>query len=129
MPQQNQADGVRLHNAWARLLQLQGEPANGLQHRWQAKLLAQELQDVNLMIKTTHNLGIHYYRMGQCEEGLEYLHKSKALAIKAGNRKSEGACDARIGACYFKIEEYKEAIPYYRMSYDLFTATTTWVKS
>jgi tetratricopeptide (TPR) repeat protein len=135
MPQQNQADGaspkdtggiegrVRLHNAWARLLQLQGEPQNGLKRRWRAWLLAQELQDVNLMIKTMHNLGLDYSRLGQHEQALNYLQQSKALAIKAGNRKMEGLCYLSIGGRYFHIEQYKEARRYYQMAYHLFTAS------
>ena len=118
--QKNRAEWVALHNAWAKLLHKKREPESAIKHRWNAWLIAQELQDVNLMINMAHNLGQDYYHSGKYEQALKYLKKSKALAIKAGNRKIEGACYSHMGACYFYLEKHKEALLYYQQSYDFF---------
>ncbi|MGB0389056.1 MAG: tetratricopeptide repeat protein [Ardenticatenaceae bacterium] len=120
IPPQNRRDRVKLHETWATFLFHKREPENALQQRWQAWVIAQELQDTHLMIDTAHNLGVDYAVVGQYKKALSYLEKSKELAIKASNHRIEGSCNSQMGACYFWLAQYQEALHYYELAYEVF---------
>ena len=55
-------------------------------HPLQAWLAANEIQDINRMIITSHNLGMTYAQMERYSSALTYLERSRQLAADGGNR-------------------------------------------
>ena len=102
-----------LHNALGVFYLKKGDSAQTEEHYWQAWLAANEMQDIERMTNTAHNLGYHLCVNGKYEQALEYLGKSRELSNKTSNRQMEAFCDLSLGICYFYLQRYKESIPYY----------------
>lgn len=117
-----------VYNAWAGLSHKQGHLEQAISHRLQAWIAANETGDVELIMKTSHNLGQDYLWARQYPQGLTYLQKSIDLAQKTGNLQMQGSCHKGIGACHFFEKRYPEAIAHYRLAYQIWreTANPNW---
>ncbi len=112
-----------LHKAWGELCYRQAKLSEAIDHLLQSWLAANEVQDVDRMIKTAHNLGQFYVEAKQYEHGLNYLAQSQQLATQAGNRTAEAACHKGMGGCYFWQAQYERAIEHYQTAYTIFQQT------
>jgi len=102
-----------LHNALGVFHLKQNNPVQTEEHYWQAWLAANEIQDIERMTNTSHNLGNHLSAGGKHEQALEYLNKSRALCIETSNRQMEAFCDMSMGICYFYLHQQEKAVQYY----------------
>ncbi len=125
------ANWADLHNAWGDYHYWQGDNAQALEQRLQAWRAANEVQDVDRMIRTSNNVGQDYTALGQYDQALEYLELSTNLANQAGDQVYEALGLKAIGACYFWQEEYMQAIHYYKMARNIFVEikNRTWLAS
>jgi tetratricopeptide (TPR) repeat protein len=109
-----------LHNAWARWHHLKGDTEQGIGHRQQALLAANESGNHERVMKLAHNLGQDYRDAARYTEAMKYLEMSLALAIGTGNRLLEGVNQETIGGCYFFLQAYDVAIERYRNAREIF---------
>lgn len=105
-----------LHNALGSYYMKKQEPAQTEEHYWQAWLAANEIQDIERMINTSHNLANQLSAGNKHQQALEYLEISRDLSIKTGNRQMEAFSNMSIGICWFFLEEYHKAITHYHDS-------------
>ena len=117
---ENRAD---LHNAWAELHFRRGEFAQATEQRLQAWTVANEMQDVERMLKFEYNLGMDYAYQSQYKKSLNRLERGKSLAVKAGNQEMEGLYNKGISNCYFWQGIYQEAVRYGLLAYHNFGET------
>jgi tetratricopeptide (TPR) repeat protein len=110
-----------LHNAWLSLYTWQGDWDRAVKHGLQAWIAANETQDVNQMVNTSHNLGMTYTRLGKFDSALEYLNKSLDLAVQASNRQMEGLNSKTIGGCQFMLGRKETAVIHYQTAHDIFS--------
>ena len=114
------AEWSDLHIAWLVLCNLKGDGEGAIEHGQQAWLAANEMRDVNRMLRTSHNVGMTYARLGRFEEALPYLERSLSLAMQVGNRQLAGLNSKTLGGGLFMIGNYAEAEQRYRAAYDIF---------
>ena len=119
---ENRAD---LYNAWAELHARRGKLAQATEQRLRAWMIANELQDIERMLKFERNLGMDYAYQQQYDKAFERLESSKALAIKSGNQETVGACNKGIANCHFWQGAYPEAVHYGLLAYHNFSATAS----
>jgi len=115
---ENLAEWVDLHNTWSKLFWRKQELPRVLEHSLEAWLAANELSDLEKMIEIGHNVGVHYAELDQPQRALEYLYKSRELAIQTQNLKMVASCNSQIGTCYFELQEYNNAVSYYELAYE-----------
>ena len=113
-------DWSDLHKAWSRLCILRQDWSGVVEHGQQAWLAANEIQDVNRMIITSHNLGMTYAQMDRYASALTYLERSRQLAIDGGNRQMAALNIKTIGGVFFMRGDTKLALENYHLAYDFF---------
>ncbi len=114
------ANGADLYNALGELFYQRNELEQAVEHRLQAWMAANEVQDMDQMMRTVNNVGQDYAALGQYDKALEYLELSKNLAKRSANRLQEGSSYKAIGTCYFWLEDYHKAIRYYKLAQEIF---------
>ncbi|HEY90143.1 MAG TPA: tetratricopeptide repeat protein [Thermoflexia bacterium] len=117
---ENRAD---LYNAWGELEFRRDKLAQATAYRLQAWMIANELQDVERMLKFEYNLGLDYAYQNQYDKALSHFKNGKTLAVKSGNQNTTGAYNKGIGQCYYFMGEYQEAIHYGLLAYHNFVET------
>ncbi|HFC11688.1 MAG TPA: tetratricopeptide repeat protein, partial [Anaerolineae bacterium] len=110
-----------LQQAWLRLSMMMGDWQRAIESGQQAWLAANELQDVNRMIRTAHNLGMAYARLSRFDEAVSYLERSRNLAAEIGDRQRMGLNDKTLGGALFMVGRFQEAVEYYQQAYQVFS--------
>lgn len=110
----------QLHNAWGDWHYHQGNLKEALEHHQQGWLAANEIQNLDFMLNSAHNLGAIYTEMGEYTHALGYLEQALQLAIQSGNRKMEAMTYKSLGACYFWMSDYFKAINCYIVAHDIY---------
>jgi tetratricopeptide (TPR) repeat protein len=110
----------QLHNAWGDWHFHQGNLKEALEHHQQGWLAANEIQNLDLMLNSAHNLGATYTDLGDYPHALSYLQQALLLAVQSGNRKMEAMANKSLGGCYFWMKDYLKAINYYRAARDIY---------
>jgi len=108
----------RLYTAWAGLSGKRRDFEGELAYLQKAWGKASEAQDDELMILTAHNLGQFYVlRRKQFATGLDYLNQARSRAHDIHHREWESKCEQAIGAAYYFLEQFDEAITHYKLAY------------
>ena len=118
---QERRDWSDLHKAWSRLCILRQDWNGVVEHGQQAWLAANEIQDINRMIITSHNLGMTYAQMERYSSALTYLERSRQLAADGGNRHMIALNTKTIGGVFFMRGDTKRALEHYHEAYDFFS--------
>ncbi len=100
----------QLHNALGDWHYHNRSLKEALEHHQQGWLAANEIQNLDLMLNSAHNLGTIYTETGDYAHALEYLHTAGRLAAQSGNRKMEAMVQKSLGACYFWMKDFPQAI-------------------
>ncbi len=114
------SDWSLLQSAWFRLRINQLDWERAVESGQQAWMAASEIQHVDRMILTAHNLGMVYTRTDRFEQGLAYLERSQQLAHEMGNRQYEALNATTIGGGHFMAQQYDQAETYYAVAYRTF---------
>lgn len=120
---QDRVGWANLHQARAGLAYQRQAFQEAIAHRLQAWLAASETRDIDLMVRTSYNLGRDYIWAEKYQQGIDYLQKSYDLAQKAGNQQLEGLSLKGMGNCYFFQGDYARAIRHYERAYAILQAT------
>lgn len=110
----------QLHNAWGDWYFHQGRIKEAVEHHQQGWLAANEIQNLELMLNSAHNLGTVYTDLGESALALDYLRKAQQLALQSGNRKMEAMCNKSLGACYFWMKDFAHAIECYALAREIY---------
>jgi tetratricopeptide (TPR) repeat protein len=110
----------QLQNAWGDWYYHQGHMKEAVEHHQQGWLAANEIQNLELMLNSAHNLGTVYTELGESALALDYLRKAQQIAQQSGNRKMEAMCNKSLGACYFWMKEYDQAIGCYTLAREVY---------
>ncbi len=110
----------QLHNAWGDWYYYQQNLREAVEHHQQGWLAANEIQNLELMLNSAHNLGTIYTETGDYTRALEYLTQALQFALQSGNRKMEAMCNKSLGACYFWLKDYLKAIDSYASAREIY---------
>jgi len=113
---------AELHNAWGEFYFHAKDLIKARDHHLECHRIATEMQHVELILKSLHNVGLIYAEQQRYQQGLTYLLQCQALAAQTGHRRMEGLSNSSIGACYFWLADYTQAIHYYQRAYAIFVA-------
>ncbi len=124
----NRAD---LYNALGELFYHRNELQKAVEHRVQAWVAANEVQDIDRMVRTSNNVGQDYAALEEYDKALEYLESSVDLSIKAGDKQNQALGYKAIGACFYWLKQYNEAIQFYKLAQEIFIElkNRTWLAS
>lgn len=111
---------AELHNAWGEFYFHAGDMTKARDHHLECQRIATEIQNVDLILKSLHNLGVIYGEQQQYQQGLEYLLKCRSLAEQTGDRRLEGLSTNSIGAYYFWLANDAQALHYYQRARAIF---------
>jgi tetratricopeptide (TPR) repeat protein len=110
----------QLQNAWGDWYFHQERMKEAVERHQQGWLAANEIQNLELMLNSAHNLGTVYTEMGEYERALDYLRQAQQLALQSANRKMEAMCNKSLGACYFWMKDYAQAIGCYALAREIY---------
>jgi tetratricopeptide (TPR) repeat protein len=110
----------QLQNAWGDWYFHQNRMKEAVERHQQGWLAANEIQNLDLMLNSAHNLGTVYTEMAEYGRALEYLHQAHQLAVQSGNRKMEAMSIKSLGACYFWMKDYIQAIECYAQAREIY---------
>lgn len=114
------SDWSDLHSAWFRLEIQRQEWDSAIDHGQQAWLAANELGDIVRLMRSAHNLGMTYARLGRLDEADPYLTRSLELALELGNRQTAAASSKTIGGTLFMRGAFAAAEQRYLEAYAIF---------
>lgn len=108
-----------LHTGWAGLHGRQRDYDQEERHLRVAWAAAGANEELSIM--ANHNLGQFYVlHRRQFSMGLDYLAQAHARASDIRNREWESKCKQAIGAAYFLMRNYDEAITNYKAAYETY---------
>lgn len=110
----------QLKNAWGDWYYHQERLKEAVECHQQGWLAANEIQNLELMLNSAHNLGTVYTELGEFARALDYLRQAQQLALQSGNRKMEAMCNKSLGACYFWMKDYAQAIGGYALAREVY---------
>jgi tetratricopeptide (TPR) repeat protein len=91
----------------------------------QAKLLQEELGDLEAVANTLNNIGLNYKILGYYDKAIEYYRQTIEIDEEFGNSNEIARTFNNIGMIYRAWSKYDSAITYFEKSYSLKKISTT----
>ncbi|MFN8492022.1 MAG: hypothetical protein U0350_30755 [Caldilineaceae bacterium] len=113
------------HNAWGTLAFCKGEFQKGVEALTQGIALLTDQPDRLRLCKLLHNQGLEFSAQPHADQtiALYYLEQSLTIAQQLDHRFMQMLCHKVIGGCYFRSQNFAEAILAYQQAYALMSAT------
>jgi predicted ATPase/DNA-binding winged helix-turn-helix (wHTH) protein len=93
-----------------------------------ASEIAESLGDLDYQVRALAALIIYRQRVERFCEALELAQRIEAIAKKTGNREALSIVDSALGASYFFLGNYIEALPHCRRAHAEFLSAPSWRK-